>query len=367
VLLFVGIGAALGCLAAGVQGHPRRILGLVPFGVTGLLIVLLILMDVDVHGHVPVASCVLLGFVGGFINVPLRAAYIAAVPADARGNGMAVMNFTIYILTTLLAVVMFGLVHAAVLTSVAGQLAFLAMLTAVGVALAWRLYASEAVENLAEVALWPMYRIRAHGPGAECIPRTGPLLIVANHSSYLDPLWVGKIVPRQIRPMMTSVFYDLPGLRWLMRNLVGAIRVPAVTYRKEAPELKEAVAALRKGECVVIFPEGALRRTEEVPLRRFGQGVWHILQDVPDTPVVVCWIEGGWRSWASYYKGKPLQNKRPDFWRHIDIAVAEPITISPEMRDHHLTTRLYLMQRCLECRKYLGLDVPALAAGEQEE
>jgi 1-acyl-sn-glycerol-3-phosphate acyltransferase len=360
VFLCVGVGAAIGCLAAGVQGHPRRIVGLVPFGITGLLIVLLILIGVDVHREVPVISCGLLGFMGGIINVPLRAAYIGAVPADARGNGMAVMNFTIYTLTTLLAVAMAGMIATGFLATTAGQVAFLALLTGVGAILAWRQYASEALENVFEVVLWPMYRIRAHGPGAECIPRTGPVLIVANHSSYFDPFWVGKIVPRHIRPMMTSVFYDLRGLRWIMRDFVRAIRVPAVTYRKEAPELKEAVAALRNNECVVIFPEGALRRTEEVPLRRFGQGVWHILKDVPDTLVVMCWIEGGWRSWASYYKGTPLENKRPDFWRHIDVAVAEPITIPPEMLDHHLTTRRYLMERCAACRKHLGLDVPAL-------
>ncbi len=43
----------------------------------------------------------------------------------------------------------------------------------------------------------------------------------------------------------------------------------------------------------MIFPEGFLRRKEEQPLRRFGQGAWAILQARPDTPVFATWIEGG--------------------------------------------------------------------------
>src|SRR5947209_1536480 len=37
---------------------------------------------------------------------------------------------------------------------------------------------------------WPirvMYRLRAIGPGMEKLPRTGPVLVIANHSTYLDP------------------------------------------------------------------------------------------------------------------------------------------------------------------------------------
>ena len=98
----------------------------------------------------------------------------------------------------------------------------------------------------------------------------------------------------------------------------------AATYRREAPELREAVAALDRGECVLIFPEGYMRRRVERPLRQFGQGVWHILRERPQTPVVVCWIEGGWGSYTSYYNGPPTVNKKVDWARHIDIGVSAP-------------------------------------------
>ena len=368
VLTYVGAGAALGCLAAGIQGNPRRNPGLVPYGATGLLIVLLALMASTAGvSALPRVPCLLLGFMGGLVNVPLRAAYMAAVPADARGNGMSVMNTAIYAVTTVLSLLMAGLIGQQILSSAASQLAFLASLSAIGAAAAWWLYLPQAVENILEILIWPMYRVRAHGPGADHIPLTGPLILVANHSAYLDPFWIFKIVPRQVRPMMTSLFYDIPGISWSMRHLIQAIRVPAATFRREAPELKDAIEVLRGGGCVLVFPEAILRRKEELLLRRFGRGLWHILQELPETPVVVCWVEGGWGSWMSYYRGLPLKNKRPDWRRRIDIAVEEPQVLPPEVRADQLRTREYLMRRCLQCRRYLGLPVPELSEEKNDE
>src|SRR5207249_3648116 len=149
------------------------------------------------------------------------------------------------------------------------------------------------------------------------------LLIVANHSAYVDPFWVGKVIPRKLTPMMTSLFYDRPVLRWLMRWVVGAIRVEESRFRRQAPELAEAVAVLRRGGCVLVFPEAVLRRREDQLLRMFGQGVWHILREVPDTPVLVCWIEGGWGSLTSYRGGPPFASKPLDWGRPIDVVLAE--------------------------------------------
>ena len=206
--------------------------------------------------------------------------------------------------------------------------------------------------------LWPLYRIKGHGPGLDTLPLRGPLLVVANHAAWFDPLWMAKVLPRSLRPMMTSIFYDLPILRWLMKYVARAIRVQYSTFRREAPELQEAIRALDAGECVLIFPEGSMRKSEERPLRHFGQGVWHILNQRPQTPVAVCWIEGNWGSFFSYWKGHPTKNKRMDFWRHIDIAVGEAHRLAPGTLADLKSTRAYLEQKCREMPGVLGLEVP---------
>jgi 1-acyl-sn-glycerol-3-phosphate acyltransferase len=265
------------------------------------------------------------------------------------------MNTAIYVATVALALALVGLVEAGLLTTPATQLAVLTTLTAAGVVVAWLTLYPQAMEVGVEIALLPIYRIRAHGAGADRLPMRGPLLIVANHSAYLDPFWLAKVVPRQVRPMMTSAFYDLPIVNWLSRNVARAIRVPVGVFRREAPELQEAKSVLRAGECLVIFPEGMLRRADDELLRPFGRGVWHVLRELPATPVCVCWIEGGWGSYFSYKNGPPGKNKPVDRHRPIDIAISEPRSLAADVLADHHSTRRWLQQAVLDCRSHLGL------------
>lgn len=352
LLVYLLAGAALGSLLAGWQRHPRRALGIVPLATTGLALGLMIAALSEPGPWLGL----FLGMMGGLTNVPLAAALQLYVPPDARGNAMSIRNLVDYLFMAAISLALFALASTGLLGP-AGQLWLVAALAALAAAVAWSFYLRESVELLTEWAILYFYRIRAHG-AIDQFPVRGPVLVVANHAAWLDPLWLAKVLPRSLKPMMTSAFYDLPGMRWLMQNIFHAIRVQYSTFRREAPELEEAIQGLDDGHCVVIFPEGSLRKTEERPLRRFGQGVYHILHERPNTPVVVCWIEGNWKSFFSYFNGKPTKNKKMDVRRHIDIAVAEPILMTPEQLATHRDTRQFLETRCRQLRGVLGLPIP---------
>jgi 1-acyl-sn-glycerol-3-phosphate acyltransferase len=361
-LVMIGIGAAIGSLLASLQGHPRRALGLVPIAATGTILALVwAVLGGDLLG-----PSLVLGVTGGLVNAPLRAAYQAAVPADARGNGMAVSNAINYLGMIGLSALLLGLSHAG-LISAAGQLVIVALLATAVAAVVWWLLFRDVMELVSEWLLMPFYRIHGYGPGLTAVPSRGPVLVVANHCAWLDPMWVAKVIPRHLYPMMTSDFYDRRGLRWLMKNVFQVIRVQASSFRRSAPELDEAIARLDRGGCVVIFPEGYLRRRAEPSVRMFGQGVWRILQARPETPVIVCWVEGGWGSYTSYAGGKPTKNKKMDLWRRIDVAVDEPQVLPADVLADSRATRIYLMRACLQARGYLGLEVPPLPELIEEE
>lgn len=357
-LLFVTAGAALGSVLAGLQGHPRRSLGLIPIACTGLLIVL---AWAATRGDLHWLPCLLLGMMGGLANVPLRAAYQASVPADARGNGMAVMNAGIFSATTLLALLMAGLASFHVLKTPLAQLWFLAVLAGAGAILSWYILLLPWIELFSEIILFPFWRIRARGPGLDHFPSHGPVIVIGNHTSMADPLWLIKVLPRRLFPMMTSVFYDLPGIRWLMK-LAGVIRVPATPFKREAPELDKAATILDRGDCVLLFPEGWLKRDEKHLIRFFGQGIWHLLRRRPETPIVACWIEGGWGSFTSHKNGPPLTKKPIDLLRRIEVAVRAPEVIPKSILEDPRATRAYLMNACLEARALLGLSPPEESA-----
>ncbi len=226
-------------------------------------------------------------------------------------------------------------------------------------------------ELIWEPFLWVMYRVRARGPGFAHFPQTGPCLVIANHACWLDPVFLIKVLPRPLTPMMTAKFYDLPIIRPLMVKF-GIIRVPEKAIKKDAPEVLEAIAALDRGECVVIFPEGYLRRSEERELRRFGQGVWQILKARPGTPVFAAWVEGGWGSYTSHRNGPPVRKKKPDVRRRIGVGMSAAIVIPPDELEEHLRTRTHLMNLVSAARVHLELEplppfeLPAKADDEGE-
>jgi len=357
--IWVGLGVALGSLLVSWQKHPWRVLGLVPWGALGFTSALILAACGVEIGR---ALCMILGITFALVNVPLSAGYQGFVPADARGNGMAARNFCDFALTTLLVGAFFLLNLAAAL-----QFWLLAIFALVMTWLSWRFFLREVVELAFEWALLPLYRITAEGPGCLTFPREGPVLLVANHSAWLDPFWIGKVFPRRNIPMMTSLFYDLPGLRWLLVRFVQPIRVQAATYRRDVPELLEAKAALDRGEVLLLFPEGSMRKREDRPLKQFGQGIWHILQETPHVPVVVCWIEGGWGSFFSYWSGQPTKNKRFDFFRRIRIGVSEPHLVPAGILADLRATREYLMRACLAARAHLGLEPLGLGNAEDDD
>jgi 1-acyl-sn-glycerol-3-phosphate acyltransferase len=303
-----------------------------------------------------VATFFLLGTFAGLIGLPLLLDFLGPAPSERHRPGGCLTVGLLALVIPLLPVIPPCTSRISIEQNFLRYLfAHCSLLLALW---SWLFFYPQAVELLCEMLLAPMYRVRARGPGRDAIPRQGPLLLVANHSSYFDPFWVGLVVPRRVRPMMTSRFFDLPGIRWLMETVVQAVRVQVTRVRREVPELQEAVAVLRQGGCLLIFPEGRLRREAGQMLQPFGQGVWHLLKELPQTPVVVMWMEGGWGSYLSYDEGPPGRNKRPDWGRRIDVALAAPRVLPAEVLADQRGTRRFLERACLECRAYLGLPVP---------
>jgi 1-acyl-sn-glycerol-3-phosphate acyltransferase/MFS family permease len=361
-LFYVFLGVAIGSGLAGIQKHVYRALSLVPVAALGMLAAL----GWAAWTRKLEGPCILLGLMGGLLNVPLRAFYQARVPPDARGNGMACMNVSIYVGTITLSLILFLLAETQLLPGAIGQMVFLMVVTATGVVAALCLSFRCLLEQSLELLERPMYRFSAYGPGLAEFPMQGPVVVVANHTAWFDPIWIGTAVPRFVTPMMTSVYYDKPVIRWLMMHVVHTIRVPQAAFRREAPELKDAVAALDARRVLLVFPEGALKRKEEQILRYFGQGIWRILKERPQTPVVACWVEGGWGSYTSYFHGPPTVNKSPDWRRPIRLGMSAPIYMDPRVLEDQRATRVFLMRACLEARKHLGLP-PGELPGRAEE
>jgi len=95
--------------------------------------------------------------------------------------------------------------------------------------------------------------------GKEHIPAQGPLVVVANHESFLDPFAVGVALIK--RPPATFLaapwLYDKPIAGGFARR-VGTM--PAYGDGQEVTALRESIRILQRGGTVALFPQGGIAR-----------------------------------------------------------------------------------------------------------
>jgi 1-acyl-sn-glycerol-3-phosphate acyltransferase len=132
---------------------------------------------------------------------------------------------------------------------------------------------------------------RLEGRGTEHIPATGPVLIVANHSSVLDPPLIGGVCPRPLAFLAKAELFGIPGFGWLIR------RLGASPLRREGADpsaLRTAQRLLGDGKALLVFPEGT--RGEEGVLREAKAGA-ALLAVQSGATVIPAYVCGSGRAW----------------------------------------------------------------------
>src|SRR4030066_2297316 len=102
------------------------------------------------------------------------------------------------------------------------------------------------------VPLFKLY-FRLESEGAEKIPWKGSVVIAANHSSFIDALFIAATVPRKIGFMMLQSFYKKPVLNWFCR---ATTCIPVPDNESGHQALRHSLESLRKENALCIFPEG---------------------------------------------------------------------------------------------------------------
>ena len=97
--------------------------------------------------------------------------------------------------------------------------------------------------------------------GGENIPATGGFVLALNHVSHVDPFMAAHIVydhGRIPRYLAKSGLFKNKVLSYFLRS-AGQIPVERLS-RNAAGAYDAAVAAVRRGECVVVYPEGTITK-----------------------------------------------------------------------------------------------------------
>jgi cytidylate kinase len=158
----------------------------------------------------------------------------------------------------------------------------------VGDAPAWnRFYAF--MRFLAVVLMRLLFRLEA--VGRENIPERGPVLLVSNHSSVLDPPLIGGMSDRQLTYLAKAELFEIPLFGALIRGL------NARPIRREGADpgaLRTARRVLEEGGALLVFPEGT--RGEEGVIRPAKPGAG-LLAVSSGAAVVPVYVSGSGRAW----------------------------------------------------------------------
>ena len=127
----------------------------------------------------------------------------------------------------------------------------------------------------------------------ERVPASGPLVLVANHQSYIDPPAIGSLIPTRNLDYIARVgLFTFKPLGWFIAAL-NSIPIRG-TGGADASTIREVVARLNMGRATLMFPEGS--RTYDGAMQDFQAGVMLLVRKAK-CPVQPVAIAGAFKAW----------------------------------------------------------------------
>ncbi|MFD1713151.1 lysophospholipid acyltransferase family protein [Amnibacterium flavum] len=172
-------------------------------------------------------------------------------------------------------------------------------------------------------SLFAAWRLKRRATGLENIPATGGAVLAMTHFGYLEfalvewQTWLHN--RRRIRFMATKRAFDKPGVGWLLRGM----RHIEVDMSSGGAAYANAVAALRRGELIGVFPEAGVSASFTVRDLKTGAVRLAAEAGVPVIPVAV------WGGQRLLTKNRKIR-LRDRFGVNVDFAFGSPIQVRPD-------------------------------------
>lgn len=164
--------------------------------------------------------------------------------------------------------------------------------------------------------LWLFLRLgfKFRVTGRQHIPRSGGVILAANHVSYLDPPALGAASSRKVVFMARDTLFNNKVMSFWLRN-VGVI--PLKRHAAHLAALREAIDVVKKGKVIGLFPEGT--RSVSGKLGKASPGVAFIAAQA-GVPVVPVSINGTQNALPKNAKSLRFHNK-------IEVRFGAPLYI----------------------------------------
>ncbi len=174
--------------------------------------------------------------------------------------------------------------------------------------------AQKLTHNLCRWVMWVVFSVAFRGRcfGREHYPRHGGGLICSNHQSHLDPILVGMSAPRRLSYFARKTLFRF---RLFARFIDWWDAIPVDREGLGLSGIKESLKRLKRGEWLVMFPEGTRTRNGEVSTMKRG---FATLARRGKVPIIPIGIDGAYDAW-------PRSQMLPSTGE-IHIHVGQPIS-----------------------------------------
>ncbi len=153
--------------------------------------------------------------------------------------------------------------------------------------------------------------------GREHIPAEGPVIIAANHRSFLDPFVIGTMARRPLYYVAKQELFRNRLQAWVLSSL-GAF--PVRRGQADADMVDTAKAILARGDIVLIFPEGTRTRPGSLGKPKRGVGRLVLESGAPVVPVAVIGTEDVRRGWRIRPRKVRIRAGRPLTFPRVEQA-----------------------------------------------
>jgi acyl-[acyl-carrier-protein]-phospholipid O-acyltransferase/long-chain-fatty-acid--[acyl-carrier-protein] ligase len=252
-------------------------------------------------GWLFLAALGFLAFSGAVFLAPLTAWMQDRYPAEKRGELQSAANLQDCI-AGMLAVVVIGIFeYATKVFKIPEAMDFRLEITFIGITCGLvtlsilRLLPGDFIRLVGGAIMRSIYRIQVVNP--ERIPPQGGALLLPNHVTFADGLFISAACPRPVRFVMDEAFMAQRSIRLFVSIF------DTVTIRKDQPReaIRSTIDALKKGDLVCLFPEGQLTRTGTLNELRRG---FELIAKKAAHPLIPMWCDGSWGSIFSFERGR---------------------------------------------------------------
>lgn len=295
IIACTGIGIIVGSLVAGKISRNYIELGLIPVGALGFALLLGVMPALDSRISMALTFTVL-GFLGGLFIIPLNALIQYHAKEDELGTVLAGNNWiqNIGMLSFLGATILL-----ASLGITSAQLFSILML----VALAGALYTVyELPHSLTRIVCGFLIsgKYKVDVVGFDNLPKTGGVLLLGNHISWIDWAMIQIASPRAVRFVMLRSIYE----QWYLKPIFKFFGVVPISSGQSKEALQQINELLIAGEVVCLFPEGAISRTGSLGL--FHSGFERVVEGVQGS-IIPFYLHGLWGSRLSRAASEKLR------------------------------------------------------------